>query len=149
VNVDAAIFKDENRFGWGAVVRDHLGSVKLTCNEGTGGMVSPELAEALAIRSVLRITRDNGFLCSVLASDCLSVIQKIQTKTMDRSQVGSVIGDIKHLATEFDSCVFQHVGRRVNGVAHKLARCSEQGVCNLSFDVVPEYIRVELCNDVV
>jgi hypothetical protein len=57
VNVDAAIFKDENRYGWGAVVRGHIGSVKLTCNEGTSGMVSPELAEALAIRSALDHSR--------------------------------------------------------------------------------------------
>jgi hypothetical protein len=57
VNVDAAIFKDENRYGWGAVVRGLIGYVKLTCNEGTSSMVSPELAEALAIRSALDHSR--------------------------------------------------------------------------------------------
>jgi ribonuclease HI len=117
VNVDAAIFKEDNRYGWGMVVCNHAGSVKLTCSEGVSGMVSPELAEAIAVRQAMVVTRDNGFHHIILASDCLAVIQKISSKARDRSLVGSVIGDIKRLATEFDSCVFQHVGRKLNGVA--------------------------------
>lgn len=50
VNVDAAIFSGDNRLGLGVLIRDHAGSVKLTCSEGITGITSPELAEAIAIQ---------------------------------------------------------------------------------------------------
>jgi hypothetical protein len=53
VNVDAAIFSQEPRMGWGAVVRDHEGSMLFACHEGIAGVFSPELAEAEAIRRAL------------------------------------------------------------------------------------------------
>jgi ribonuclease HI len=148
VNVDAAIFKQENRMGWGAVVRDHAGGLKLACNESINGILSPELAEATAIQRALSVSKDRGFQDIVLVSDCLSMIQRIMSTEKDRSGVGSVVGDIKKLAAEFSTCIFKHSSRRANVAAHLLARRSEASVCNLSFDVVPEYIREVLCNDV-
>jgi hypothetical protein len=49
--------------------------------------------------------------------------------------------------TQSSTVVFQHVGRSFNSMAHKLARSSDLGVCNLSFPAVSDYIRGELCID--
>jgi hypothetical protein len=59
-----------------------------------------------------------------------------------------VIGDIKTLATDFESCLFKFSCRSLNMVAHKLAHSTEPLVCNLSSRVILELIRDELCNDV-
>jgi hypothetical protein len=117
VNVNAAIFKQENQMGWGAVVRDH-GGLKLACNESINDILSPELAEATAIQRALSVSKDKGFKDIVLVSDCLSMIQRIMSAERDRSGVGLVVGDIKKLATEFSTCIFKHSSRRANVAAH-------------------------------
>jgi hypothetical protein len=60
-----------------------------------------------------------------------------------------VVSDIKQLASGFQSCLFKHFSREVNVVAHVLARSSESESCKFYFDVVPDVIRKELCNDVM
>ena len=149
VNVDAAVFSADQRMGMGMVIRDHYGVVKLIGNEGISGTYEPEMGEAFAIRRALVIARDNGFTKIILASDCLSMIQRIRALVRDRSCVGAVVSDIKTLATDFSTISFQHYNRSNNVVAHLLARRSEPGICNISLAEVPDYVRDELCNDVV
>jgi hypothetical protein len=48
--VDAAVFQSDNRMAWGAIVRNHLGDMKLACQESIDEIQSPELAEAMAVR---------------------------------------------------------------------------------------------------
>jgi hypothetical protein len=134
--------------GWGAVVRDHHGAFVLSCSEGLAGLPVPEMAEAVAVRAALLMSRDHGFRKVILVSDCLSLINRISSSVKDRSDLGTVVGDIKSLKTDFESCCFRFSSRRSNVVAHKLARSSELLLCNLSVGVIPELIRVELCNDV-
>jgi ribonuclease HI len=56
------------------------------------------LAEAMAVRRALAIAKERGFQYIILASDCLSLMQRIQAKAMDHSVVGVVVRDIKFLA---------------------------------------------------
>jgi hypothetical protein len=126
----------------------HTGSILLACNEGVEGITAPELAEAIAVRQAMLITRDKGFQKIILMSDCLSLIQRIVSPGMDRSVVGTMVGDIKSLATEFSTVSFKHIGRKNNVAAHLLDRSSETTLCFFSFDVLPVVIRKELCNDV-
>jgi hypothetical protein len=114
VNVDAALFPADKRMGWGAVVRDHHGTLKLTATEGIDGISTPEMAEALAIRGALSTVLSNRFKDIVLASDCLSMIQRIQSPLFDRSEVGVLVSDIKLLAAKFNTCSFKHYGRKIN-----------------------------------
>jgi ribonuclease HI len=134
--------------GMGMVVRDHSGAFKFACSEGIAGIINPELAEATTVRRALVLAKEQGFRNIILASDCLTVIQKIAARVRDRSLVGSVVGDIRCLASEFSTCSFIHVGRQLNGAVHSLARSSEPGLCNVYCDVVPEHIRAVLCIDV-
>jgi hypothetical protein len=76
------------------------------------------------------------------------MIQRIPSQVKGRSSLGTVIGDIKTLATDFESRSFNFSGHKTNVVAHTLARCAESLVCNIFVGVVPELIRKELCNDV-
>jgi ribonuclease HI len=148
VNVDAALFPTERRMGWGAVFRDHCGAFILSCSEGLTGFPTLEMAEALAIRRALSVSKERGFQKIILVSDCLSLIQRISSTARDRSTLGIIVGDIKTLKTDFQSCIFRFSSRISNVVAHKLARSAEPSVCNISVDVILELIRVELSSDV-
>ena len=128
VNVDAALFPAEQRMGWGAVLRDHNGGFIMCAREGLPGFPAPELAEAIAVRRALMLTKEHGVARVALISDCKSLINRISSSMKDRSIVGTVIADIKSLAKDFESCSFRFSSPKTNVVAHKLARCAESSM---------------------
>lgn len=131
------------------MIRDHHGVVKLAGHGTTRGGASPEAAEAVAVRHGLEIARAKGFQKIILASDCQSIILKIQATVVDRSMVGTVVGDIRKLASGFLSCSFMYVSRLCNVAAHKLARSKEPSVCKLYTDEIPDFVRDEPVFDVL
>jgi ribonuclease HI len=149
VIVDAALFSEDQRMGWGAVLRDHNGAFILCARERLNCFPDPEMAEALAARRAMMVAKDHGIRKVLLVSDCLSLIHHIKSRVKDRSALDTVIGDIKTLATDYESCSFSFSSRKTNVVAHTLARCAESLVCNISVGVVPELIRKELYNNVI
>ncbi|KAK1667273.1 hypothetical protein QYE76_055432 [Lolium multiflorum] len=78
-------------------------------NELHDEVTTPELAEALALRRALSLAGDEGFGRIMVVSDCLSLIQRVNSSTMDRSSVGVVVQDIKALASHFEVSSFTHV----------------------------------------
>jgi hypothetical protein len=58
------------------------------------GFGSPEIAEALAPRHAVMITCDKGFDKAIFVSNCLSLIQRLNSPSPDRSPVGSIVQDI-------------------------------------------------------
>jgi hypothetical protein len=60
INVDATIFASSRQMGSGVVIRDH--NVCLTaCSERFDEVVTPEIAEALAMRRVMSLAKDEAF----------------------------------------------------------------------------------------
>jgi ribonuclease HI len=119
----------------------------LACNQVFDVVTSPKLAEALAIRHALSLVREEGFNKIILASDCLSVINKIQNPALDRTGTGVIIHDIKVIAGEFRSVTFRHISRLRNESAHLLARRAELLVFSVFCDGAPEFIHEAPCND--
>ena len=145
VNSDAAIFSSSNSMGFGAVIHDHNGSCLAACGEHVEGVTSPELAEALALRHAISFAVEEGFVHMVVASDCLSVIQRVLSPEVDRSALGAVTEDVKRQARSISTCSFIHVYRGANVSAHALARsCEFSGV--VSRGVAPDCIRMHICN---
>jgi ribonuclease HI len=126
-----------------------MGTCLIACSQIFDEVMAPELAEALAIRRALSLVQDEGFNKIILASDCLSVIQRIRASAMDRTGIGVVIQDIKTMATDFESVTFRHVSRLLNETAHILARRAETFIFSIFCDGGPECIRVALCNDLL
>jgi hypothetical protein len=122
VNVDAAIFSASKQMGGGIVARDHTGNCIAACGERSDNVVTPELAEALVVRKAALFALDEGFSKIIIASDYLSVIQRINSSVTDRSPYGIVIEDIKVISRRFTSCGFHHVLRVLNVAPHRLAR---------------------------
>jgi hypothetical protein len=91
VNVDAALFSSSSKMGVGVVIRDHSGNFLVACSKLLDQVTAPEIAEAPAIRSAVTLAHDEGLKKVLLVSDCLSVIQRIQSPVRDRSLVGVVV----------------------------------------------------------
>lgn len=82
----------------------------------------------------------------LIASDCLSVVNKIQSMAKDRSQVAVIIHDIKQATKRSISFSFIHVSRSCNEVAHSLARSADHLSESVWFHEAPELIRTSLYN---
>jgi hypothetical protein len=100
----------------------------------------------LVIRCALSFALDEGFPKIIIASDCLSVIQRITSPVTDRSLLGTVIEDIRISSMVFVSCSFLHVFRVLNVAAHQLAR-GVSSVMSVWRGLPPDLIREALCND--
>jgi ribonuclease HI len=146
INTDAAIFSTSRQMGVGVVIRNHLGECLAACSELIYEVTAPELAEALAVRRAVSLAGDEGFGKLQVVSDCLSVIQRINSTMVDRSSVGVIIQDIKSLASNFESISFSHVRRQCNESAHILARLAESFISSTFRNFAPDCIRQSLCH---
>jgi ribonuclease HI len=147
INVDAALFSSSKKMGAGVVVRDHNGDCIAACCNSFPNVTIPELAEAMAVRLALSFARDEGLDNLIIASDCLSVVQRAKASSRDRSFCGPVFEDIKSLMSSFGSCSIRHVYRGQNVAAHCLARSSEDSSMSVWRGVPPECIQDTICID--
>ncbi|SPT16885.1 unnamed protein product [Triticum aestivum] len=147
VNVDAAIFSQSARAGFGVVIRDHRGRVQVA-NRGYFERVQiPEVAEAMALQQALILANNTGMRKIMVASDCLSLINKIKGLGFDRSPTGAIVHDIRKCATKFVSCSLIHVNRSCNEAAHVLAKSAENDVWSWWINEFPDVIRTIICNE--
>jgi ribonuclease HI len=149
INTDAAIFSSSRQMGVGVVIRNHLGECVAACSELLNEVTTPEITEVLAVRRALSLADGEGFGKVQVVSDCLSVIQRIESTTIDRSPVGVIIQDIKSLAFSFEAISFKHVRRHCNESAHILARLAESFISSTFRNFTPECIRKTLYYDLL
>ena len=82
---------------------------------------SPQMAEALAIRSALLHALDLGLSRIWFKSDCQALIAVINSKYHPTELYG-ITRDIEHLSLSFDCIVFSFIPRYLNGMADSLAK---------------------------
>ena len=84
----------------------------------------------------------------IIASDCESLIKKLQSRVTDRSNIGIIIEDIKKVVcTSTVAFSFIHVNRCCNKAAHVLARSADRLSESVWLHVPPEFLWSTLCND--
>jgi hypothetical protein len=132
----------------GAVLRDSEGKCLAAASLPLQGFTSPEMGEALALRGAVMIACDKGFNKVIFVSDCLSLIQRLNSPAPDRSEVGSVVKDIKTLVAGFSTANFRHVKRCLNEAAHILAKTCNLASLDFISIFVSECIRKTLCINV-
>ncbi|KAI5001361.1 hypothetical protein ZWY2020_026011 [Hordeum vulgare] len=135
--------------GAGVVIRNHTGECLLACSELHDEVTTPEIAEALACRRAVSLASEEGFDRILVVSDCLSLVQRLESSELDRSMVGVVIQDIKNICSRFTDASFKHALRQCNEAAHVLARSAELFVSTIFRNSVPDCIRKTLCNDLL
>lgn len=97
VSVDAAIFAEEEVFGFGLVARDSDGTLVQAVSKRHTGVISPEKAEALAIKEALSWIDRMNWHQVVVESDCLVIVQAIRSEADMRSSLGAVVKDCRRL----------------------------------------------------
>ncbi|XP_073120318.1 uncharacterized protein [Henckelia pumila] len=123
-NVDAALFENPPRMGFGCIVRDHLGLVSASIHGVLPGSFSPSTAEALGIREALSWIKDFEFSSVIVESNALVVINALIHSSGDASSLGLILEDCRVLALDLQSCVFSFARRSTNHAAHALAKAA-------------------------
>ena len=80
------------------------------------------MAEALTARSPVIFARELSLFNIIVEGDCLHVIQALKRSGPCPLLFGHIIDETKRLGRVLRSCMFQHVRRDVNRLAHNLAK---------------------------
>uniref|UniRef100_A0A803PM90 RNase H type-1 domain-containing protein n=1 Tax=Cannabis sativa TaxID=3483 RepID=A0A803PM90_CANSA len=124
VNVDASIFEDQNRYGFGWVARNNEGRLLWAKNGSRWGKVSAEFAEAMGLKEVLSWLKESNLSNVVVESDSLVTIQAIRSSISFCSTFGFCISECQRLISSLSNVDVCFVKRSANRVAHQLARAS-------------------------
>ncbi|XP_073278711.1 uncharacterized protein [Primulina huaijiensis] len=123
-NVDAALFKEQRAVGFGAVVRDSIGTFMVSRSSMRNGWLEVKEAEALALLEAMQWTSSFELQDVIFESDSKTVVNAITSKNVDYTEFGSIICGCCQLIDAHPSFKIQHVRRQANMVAHTLARAA-------------------------
>ncbi|KAK9994722.1 hypothetical protein SO802_024425 [Lithocarpus litseifolius] len=127
VNFDGATFSTIGAAGLGAILRDHSGNVIGTMTERIQLPSSLAVVEAMACRRALLFAKELSIFEVSVEGDAEVIIMAILAGDTANLEYGHVISDILSVAKDFRSCIFSHVNRIGNTVAHCLAKKSVSG----------------------
>ncbi|XP_060963698.1 uncharacterized protein LOC133033112 [Cannabis sativa] len=148
VNVDGAIFQQEERFGAGMVARTSAGALLEARQTSFSGVVAPIMAEAVGIKEALSWIKSKGWRDVIVETDCLNVVNDINSNKPMISPYGFVIHDCKALLVDLLSVSIVFVKRSANKVAHALARNSVHTAdCTFSVATLPSEISSLILDD--
>ena len=132
LNFDAAVFLDAKRTGFGAIIRNDKGEVMAAMTAGEPPVSSSEEAELLACRKAVEFAIDAGFTELVIEGDNSNVMKALSSFLTNRSLLGNVVDDVRHLVCGLQWVSFSCIRRGGNRVAHALV----QHARNISEDVI-------------
>ncbi|KAL6227535.1 hypothetical protein ACLB2K_001492 [Fragaria x ananassa] len=151
VNIDGSFAHEEGRGGVGVVIRDHKGACVASLARPFPNAVSAIHMEVEALRAGLLVCVQQGWRDVEVESDCMNLVQVMQTDGEDFSMVGRIIEDCQRYVSAFNFFQLQHVCREANSVANRLvhfARCNNYD--DFSLDETPAIIQdvlyEDLCN---
>lgn len=121
MNVDASTVS-EGMVGFEVVFRNNRGEILASVAGNSRGQWIAVACEAKAILFGLQLVGDLSFPRVVMASDCLSMIQWLQSGVFSRNEIGFILQDCMHIAVNIEGCCWHHARRDNNKVDHVLAR---------------------------
>ncbi|KAG5514952.1 hypothetical protein RHGRI_036102 [Rhododendron griersonianum] len=126
LNVDGALNSQDGNGGVGFVARNRDAILVGAAMEIFKGPLSPRVIEALGFRFALTTALHWGYSRIIVEGDALQIVQALNGS---RSFVDcdTIILDCLQIAMNFSSCLFSHVKRGCNRVAHFVARKSLSG----------------------
>ena len=122
INYDGVVFRDPNKAGLGAVVRDSMGGVLASLAENIPLPQTVADVEAAAARRAIMLARDLNLSSIILEGDLQIITRVIQAEEQSLASYVNLIEEIKSHAESFLSFRISHVKRNRNSVAHSLAR---------------------------
>ncbi|KAH1106130.1 hypothetical protein J1N35_009898 [Gossypium stocksii] len=122
VNFDAAFNRHTKESCSGIVICNSKAEVICSKTVMNFNISSAFVAEAVACLQALNLGLQLGLKNVEVEGDSHSVIQKLQEKKDDRSEISMYLKDSLALSANFDSCIFLFTNREANKVAHELAQ---------------------------
>jgi ribonuclease HI len=149
INVDGSFHSDSHAGSIGAVVQDYKGEFIAASTVFLPHVLSPAVAEAMAMREGLSLA--NHMVCTnvIMESDSSETIDACNGTEAWWGEYAAILAGCVDLASLLNSVCFQYCPREANEVAHDLAR--DSFMCKISsswVDKPPDFIICKLLNDV-
>ena len=122
LNFDAAMFKEVDASGFGAIIWNERGEVMAAFSGKGPSAACSEEVEILACRRAAEFALECGFREMVVEGDNQSVMSALERKSYLSSRVGHILQDVLCLLNDFRWSQVQFAIRSANTVAHLLAR---------------------------
>ncbi|KAM7274502.1 hypothetical protein ACFE04_017048 [Oxalis oulophora] len=146
-NFDASINKQAFKSSYGGVVRYSDATVMLCYSGFFDGCYPPVIAETLAFRESLLLLCSRGITSILMESDCLELVQVFHASLSGISELGMLVEECRHLSKKFQTFSLVWIDRRVNEVAHHLAKGALSFSNRNVWDSSPAFIVPFICND--
>uniref|UniRef100_A0A803R596 Reverse transcriptase zinc-binding domain-containing protein n=1 Tax=Cannabis sativa TaxID=3483 RepID=A0A803R596_CANSA len=124
LNVDAALFEQDLKHGFGCVIRNTEGELISVLAGAKQGKVAPEIAEALGIREALSWLKNHNYSHAVVESDSLVCVDAIRSNVKLNSGFGYIVEECKLILRSLLNVTLCFVKRSANRAAHFIARHS-------------------------
>ncbi|XP_021721670.1 uncharacterized protein LOC110689242 [Chenopodium quinoa] len=123
LNVDGGVVEGLGSSA-GAVMRNFVGEALLAGAWCMEERWQPAVSEAMTLLVGLRVAVENGFRRIIVESDCIGLVNALQTRERSSSNVHLIYDDIYHVCNSLESVGWSFVHRVGNKVAHELAHYS-------------------------
>jgi ribonuclease HI len=149
INVDGSFHSESHAGSIGAVVRYSKGDFMAASTIFLPYVLSPAVAEAMAMREGLSLANGMGCTNVIMESDSTETIDACNGTEAWWEEFAAILADCVDLTSLLNSVSFQYCPREANEVAHDLAR--DCFACKSSSSWVeepPDFIICKLLNDV-
>uniref|UniRef100_A0A803P6E9 Reverse transcriptase zinc-binding domain-containing protein n=1 Tax=Cannabis sativa TaxID=3483 RepID=A0A803P6E9_CANSA len=124
LNVDAALFEQDLKHGFGCVIRNTDGDLISVFAGAKQGKVTPEIAEAMGIREALSWLKNHNYSHATVESDSLVCVAAIRSNEKLKSGFGFIVEECKLILRSLLNVTLCFVKRSANRAAHFIARHS-------------------------
>lgn len=118
VNFDGGYYQDLQSSSTGAIIKNEEGLIMGGYCSLNKNIPLVEVAEALATVQPIQFSKEMGFRRIELEGDSLVIISKLESQTVDRSEVRPYIREAHRVLSTFESFKLHHIKRGGNRVAH-------------------------------
>ncbi|XP_050238017.1 uncharacterized protein LOC126687501 [Mercurialis annua] len=148
-NLDVAIFRDNHRIGIACVVRDHDGKCLGARARSMPGLQEPLMAEAISFKESLTWVKGLASHNVRFETDALLLVQVFYSSLEDRSSVGLIVKECKHLLRDYVNSSLSYVRISANMIAHTLTRASiSMSDISIWWSDIPEFLSFYLYSDI-
>ncbi|KAK4853970.1 hypothetical protein QYF36_017096 [Acer negundo] len=122
INTEGANDYKNRLIGFGVILRDKAGHIKAAVVHNLKAMLSPLVAEALAIKRGILLALESGLVPFQVETNSLQLVNLINKRVASSADVGPIICEILAAVESLPNWSICHVSRKGNLDTHNLAK---------------------------